>query len=322
MYNPSPLAGNTNDPQEFEYVELRNISASEAINLAGVRFVNGITFDFTGSAVTSLTPGQRAIVVKNLGAFTARYGSAMVAGQYTQTLDNAGERLQLIDAANEEIHDFTYNNSWYPITDGAGFSLVVSNELSDTGLWNRKDGWRPNGSLTGAPGQPDPPAPVFAGIIVSEVLSHTDTPQLDAIELQNPTGGDVNIGGWFLSDSFDVPRKYRIPNGTVIPAGGYFVVNESVLTNPVTAIVPFALSSRGDDVWLFSGDASTNLTGYIFGEDFGAAATGVSFGRHTNSVGDVHFVAQSANSLNALNASPRVGPVVQHQLALGHLARA
>jgi hypothetical protein len=310
MYNPSPLNGNTNDAQEFEYVELRNISTTDTISLAGVRFINGISFDFTGSAVSSLAPGARVLVVKNLAAFTARYGPASVAGQYTLTLDNAGERLQLIDAANEEIHDFTYNNSWYRITDGGGFSLVVSNDLADTGLWNRREGWRPNGALNGAPGQIDPPAPTFAGIIVNEVLTHTDPPQIDAIELHNPTAGDVNLGGWFLSDDFNVPKKYRIPNGTMIPAGGHISFDEGLLNNAATALIPFALNSTGDDVWLFSGDANTNLTGYVFGEDFGASATGVSFGRYTNSVGDVHFVAQSANSLNAANAGPRVGPVV------------
>jgi hypothetical protein len=310
MYNPSPLAGNTNDAQEFEYVELKNISGSQTISLAGVRFINGINFDFTGSAVTSLAPGQRVLVVKNLAVFTARYGAANVAGQYALNFDNAGERLQLIDAANEEVHDFSYNNSWYPITDGAGFSLVVVDEAGDTGLWNRKEGWRANGSLNGAPGQIDPPAPTFAGIVVNEVLTYTDVPQVDAIELHNPTASDVNIGGWFLSDSFDAPRKYRISNGTVIPAGGHVSFDENQFNNAATAIVPFALSSKGDEVWVFSGDANTNLTGYVFGEDFGAAANGVSFGRFTNSVGRVHFVAQIANSFNAANDGPRVGPVV------------
>jgi len=310
MYSPSALAGNTNDAQEFEYVELKNISASTTISLAGVRFINGITFDFTGSAATSLAPGARVLIVKNLAAFTARYGAANVAGQYALTLDNAGERLQLVDAANEEIHDFTYNNSWYPITDGAGFSLVVVDEAADTGEWTRKEGWRPNGSLNGAPGQPDPTAPAFANIVVNEVLAHTSLPQVDAIELHNPTAGDVNIGGWFLSDDFDVPKKYRIPSGTMIPAGGQVSFDANLFNNPATALVPFAVSSQGDDIWLFSGDANANLTGYVFGEDFGASANGVSLGRYTNSAGRVHFVAQTATSLGAQNAGPRTGPVV------------
>ncbi|HXJ55725.1 MAG TPA: lamin tail domain-containing protein, partial [Verrucomicrobiae bacterium] len=241
---------------------------------------------------------------------TARYGAATIAGQYTASLDNAGERIQLVDLANEEILDFAYNNSWYPSTDGLGFSLVISNELAEPDAWGHREGWRPSGQLNGAPGQSDPPTPVFPGVLISEVLAHTDLPQVDAIELFNPTTSPVNLGGWYLSDDFKVPKKYRITNGCVIAAGGYLAFDASLFNSPGTALVPFALSSKGDDVWLFSGDTTGNLTGYVFGEDFGASATGVSLGRYTNSVGDVHFVAQSVNTLGAANAGPRVGPVV------------
>ena len=43
-------------------------------------------------------------------------------------------------------------------------------------------------------------------------------------------------------------------------------------------------------MWLFSGDAQTNLTGYVHGFAFGAAENLVSFGRHVNSAGEEHFV--------------------------------
>src|SRR6185503_2329935 len=52
MYHPAPAgAGSPYGTEEFEYVELKNISASAAVNLIGVRFTNGIDFTFTaGSA--------------------------------------------------------------------------------------------------------------------------------------------------------------------------------------------------------------------------------------------------------------------------------
>ena len=100
------------------------------MNLVGVHFTNGIDFAFTtNSAVTNLAAGQIVVLVKNAAAFTSRYGAgATIAGTYTGGLDNRGERIQLDDAAGEEILDFTYNNAWYPITDGLGFSLVIVNE--------------------------------------------------------------------------------------------------------------------------------------------------------------------------------------------------
>ena len=309
MYHPpTPPTGSLYEAEDFEYIELRNTGPTN-LNLTGVRFVNGVEFNFTGSAVTTLAPGAHVLVVKNLAAFTSRYGGGLnVAGQYVGTLDNGGERLQLHDAVGESIHDFDYENDWYPITDGPGASLVIVNESADERLWGSKTNWRPSASDFGSPAQSDPaPGPAPAPVVINELLTHTDLPQVDGIELLNPTAADVNIGGWFLSDDFASPKKFRVPDGTVIPAGGYVVFYES----NSFGIGPngFAISSKGDETYLYSGNG-TNLTGYLQGYSFGAAENGISFGRYTNSQTNVHFVAQSALSLGAANAAPKVGPVV------------
>jgi len=72
----------------------------------------------------------------------------------------------------------------------------------------------------------------------------------------------------------------------------------------------FALSSKGDEVYLFSGDAGGNLTGYYHGFGFGASTNGVSFGRVVVLLGGEDFAAQQSNTLGAANSGPRVGPVV------------
>ena len=66
----------------------------------------------------------------------------------------------------------------------------------------------------------------------------------------------------------------------------------------------FALSELGENVYLFGGNAQTNLTGYYHGYDFGAAPNGVSFGRYVDSQGNDHFVLQAANSLGTTNGLP------------------
>ena len=53
-----PLAGSTNDAQSFEYLKLKNISATMTLDLAGVRLTNGVYFNFSGSAVTEPASGQ------------------------------------------------------------------------------------------------------------------------------------------------------------------------------------------------------------------------------------------------------------------------
>jgi hypothetical protein len=166
--------------------------------------------------------------------------------------------------------------------------------------------------------------------VVNEVLSHTDLPLEDAVEFYNPTAAPANIGGWFISNSQDDLRKYRVADGTVIPAGGFKVFYEYQFNPTNGASVPFTFNSaHGDQVFLSQADAGGNLTGYRAGTTFGAAANGVSFGRYTNSVGQVDFVAtrslsfgvndfttvdQFRTGLGAPNAVPRVGPVVINEI--------
>ena len=312
MYNPAPVAGDTNAAQAYEYLELRNTATDTALDLRGVRLVNGVQFDFGLGALTNLGPGERVLVVKDLAAFTLRYGPGLpVAGVYTGSLDNAGERIQLLDGSNEEILDFSYNNSWYPLTDGLGFSLAVVDEQAEPDAWDRKSNWRANGTAGGTPGQANPPLPAVAPVVINEVLAHTDPPDEDAVELYNPTDAPVAIGGWFLTDDLAAPKKYRIPDGVVLGAGAYAVFRESEFNAGGQG---FGLSSTGEEVWLLSGDGATNLTGYYHGVEFGATDNGVSLGREVNSLGEEDWAAQAAVSLGTNNAGPRVGPVVVSEI--------
>src|SRR6185503_16081613 len=88
------------------------------------------------------------------------------------------------------------------------------------------------------------------------------------------------------SDRKNDAKKFRIPDGTVIQPGGFVVFYENQF-NPVPGIYPsFALSSvNGDEVYLFTGNASGDLTGFRTSEKFGAAENGVSFGRYPTSIG-------------------------------------
>jgi hypothetical protein len=136
------------------------------------------------------------------------------------------------------------------------------------------------------------------------------TPSASLLELRNLEGTNVNIGGWFLTDDFDTPKKYRIPIPTTILANGYITFNEQVFNTGVGGNIAFALGSQGDDVYLFAADGDGNLTGYYHGFEFGAARNGVTFGRHVISTGDEHFVAQVTATLGGPNSAIIVGPVV------------
>lgn len=311
FYNPDPAPSLPSiDPQSFEFIELKNIGAA-TLSLAGVRFTAGVQFDFTTAAITTLAPGARLLLVADTNAFAQRYGPALpVAGQFTGRLDNSGERLRLDDAFGEPILDFSYDNRWFPVTDGHGFSLAIVDDLAPWDSWALKSSWQPNGARGGSPGQPNSVLAPVAPVQVNEVLAHAASPQLDGIELYNPTSTSVDVGNWFLSDDFGTPGKFRIPNPTVITPGGYVFFSELQFDRVNGSFPGFGISAAGDDVWLFSADALTNLTGYVDGFEFGATPAGASIGRYTNSVGEVDLPLFSPPSLGAANGRPILGPIV------------
>lgn len=328
MYHPA-------DPNA-EYIELHNIG-SEPINPALVSFTNGIEFAFPSFEVQ---PNGYALVVENLIQFQSKYGTGlngMIAGEYTGSLENAGERITMTDAAGSVIHNFSYQDTWCEITDGEGFSLtIIDPTAGDPNLWDSKAGWRPSAAPGGSPGSDDSGQTYAPGsVVINEVLSHTDTTPNDWIELHNTTDSPIPVGGWFLSDSdADDPNymKYRIVDGTYIPAGGYLVITQdNHFGNPSDdgCIKPFALSENGETVYLRSGAGNPTsgyyLTGYFDQEDFGASENGVAFGRYIKSDASVNFAAMSVNTpgmlsggspyfQGAANAYPKVGPVIINEI--------
>jgi hypothetical protein len=314
MYHPAPSNASCAFAQEeFEYIELKNIGPTN-LNLVGVHFTNGIEFAFTSAAaVTNLAPGQTVVLVRNIAAFNCRYGSATIAGIFSNSLDNAGERIKLNDVVGEQILDFSYNNTWYPITDGLGFSLVIVNENAPWNTWDEKASWRASGNQGGSPGVTDPAPAVIAPVVVNEVLANSEWPDVDAIELWNSGTNTANIGGWFISDDFFTPRKFRITDGTSLNPGDFITFNETHF-NAGTNATNFAFSSLGDEAYLFAADASGNLLGYYHGFHLGPSGAGVTVGRYLDSQSAQHVVAQAGNTLGGANSLPLVGPVVVSEI--------
>jgi hypothetical protein len=147
----------------------------------------------------------------------------------------------------------------------------------------------------------------MSNLFINEVLTHTDPPMQDSVELYNATLTPTNISGWYLSDSASNFKKYVFPPGSIVPARGYFVTTEEQWTN--TAFPFYFNSSEGDWVFLSAANAG-NLTGYRCQIKFGPAPNGVSFGRYTNSMSAIHYPLQTQLTLGTNNSGPRVGPVV------------
>ncbi len=159
MFHPAPPpAGSPFVPEDFEFVELKNIGLAE-LDLTGLRFTKGISFDFRDSKTLRLAPGQLLVLCKNAAAFASRYGPGVtVSGEYTGTLENHGETLRLEDSVGEVVFEFAYADSWQPLADGAGRSLEIRDAALSPG---DPASWRASSSLGGSPGS-DP----LAGLVI------------------------------------------------------------------------------------------------------------------------------------------------------------
>ena len=79
-----------------------------------------------------------------------------------------------------------------PVTaDGMGWSLVLDDPVTGT--------YRSSSAIGGSPANDDPPGTI-PGVLITELLTHTDPPQIDTIELHNPTGQAVDLGEYADED--------------------------------------------------------------------------------------------------------------------------
>ncbi len=321
MYNPPEPTEGPYLKDDFEFIEMKNIGTAE-ISLPGIQFVEGISFTWPSgtdpvstATLTSLAPGQYLVIARNIAAFQSRYGTAIpVAGPYTGQLSDKGETLWLQDARGNTIHRFTYDDSgdWPGRADGNGSSLEALASVWKAPVnYDLPASWRSSAEFAGSPGRAG--LEPIAWVQINEVLTHTDPPLRDSVELVNVTTTTLDLGGWYLSDSNSNYFKYRISdisNKKFLEVGHYVTFDESDFNPTPQTPGPNDFSfdgAHGEDAYLL---APTKLGTYRFVDhvEFGAAANGESFGRWPDSTGDLYPMA--TRTLGAVNSGPRVGPLI------------
>ena len=306
---------NAPDKTGVEYIELTNIG-DVPINLAGVKFDQGAPFNQLILPEFIMSPGQRVVVTNDREAFRAVYGDdvVVVSGWAGGALSNGGEEVVLRDPDNNVILRFDYDNAggWPERADGGGSSLVVVDAKGDYGDENN---WRASYEYGGLPGKENKDNE--NSLVITEILSHTDLPLVDTIEIKNNSDSDIDISGWYISDSDSNWKKYQIPQGTIIPAQGFITFDESQFNpngiwNP-DAVEPqdteFAISSSGDQIYLIEATNGRPLY-YAAERKFGPSRNGISFGQYYNSEGTEYFTSLDKTSLGSENNAPLVGPIV------------
>jgi len=220
------------ESNQLDFIEIQNVS-SQSVSLLGYSLDSSVEFQF---GMATLEPGQFAIVADNTNAFLSATSvpANTLLGEYSGNLDNSAEKVSL-KFAGESLISFSYSDArnWPQAADGGGHSLVPLASALETeaaGLLDYGGNWRASATFGGSPGAEDVELPV--SVVINELIAHTDTglaapfDSNDKIELYNASGTSVDVSGWGLSDTLDELARWEIPDGNVIPAGGYLVFDE------------------------------------------------------------------------------------------------
>ncbi len=148
-----------------EWIELFNKSGS-VVNLNGWRFSSGVSFTFTNVTIPA---GGRLVVAANLAAFAIKFpGITNVTGNWTGTLNNTSDGIDLEDAAGRPVDSVRYADEgdwavrrrgvfesgfrgweWLATHDGLGRSLeLVNPNLAN----NNGQNWAASRVTNGTPG--------------------------------------------------------------------------------------------------------------------------------------------------------------------------
>ncbi len=137
-----------------------------------------------------------------------------------------------------------------------------------------------------------------------------DSDPEDWFELYNAGSSPVDLTGYYLTDTLANPTKFRIPNGYVMPPGGFLLIwadeePEQNHSNRIDLHVNFRLASGGEVIGLFSptGGAVDQIA-------FGPQTNDVSQGRYSDGAAPIYFMTtptpRGPNTLAGGNTAPQL----------------
>ncbi|MGA2852865.1 MAG: lamin tail domain-containing protein [Verrucomicrobiota bacterium] len=300
MYHPAPRT----DGRNLEFIELYN-SNPWPEDLTGYHIGGDVGYYFpTGTVIAArsyLIVAPKPADVQTVFGLTGVLGplTNSTPGNLTNVLDNGGATIRLRDELGAVLLEVNYSDEspWPAAVDGAGHSLVLARPSygeADPRAWSASD------RIGGSPGTNDVSTTnPWRTVMINEVLTHTDPPQEDSVELFNYSASPVDLGGCYLTDHADTNR-FRIPNGTTIPARGFLAYTATQLG--------FALNAAGDDFYVISSDGSRVIDVLRIGPQ----ENGVAFGRYPD--GAPEFRRLTSPTFGTANARPLASDVVINEI--------
>ncbi len=119
------------------WLELYN-NSDQAVDLTGWRLDRGINFDFPPG--TSIAARDYLVVAEDAERFAGRHPGVTVVGDFTGTLSNASDVVELEDANRNPVDEVEYfdDGYWPHLADGGGSSLELRNPNADN---RRAEAW-------------------------------------------------------------------------------------------------------------------------------------------------------------------------------------
>ncbi len=102
----------------------------------------------------------------------------------------------------------------------------------------------------------------------------------DWIELYNPGKEDLDLDGYYVSDSNNNPTKHQLPTGVTVKAGGVVLLWADGTAEQGPNHLPFKLSSSGEHVLISTPNADELDT-----TDFVTGTAGYSYASHPDGAG-------------------------------------
>ncbi|MEX2185755.1 MAG: lamin tail domain-containing protein [Pirellulales bacterium] len=137
-----------------EWIELHNQMAVD-MDLSAWRLRGGVNFDFPSGTII---PRQGYLVISADPAALAAHGFAGALGPWTGSLDNDGERIDLMNNSDRLLNRLDYGDegAWPVAADGTGVTLAKRNENAAS---DAAANWTWSGQRGGTPGEENfPPA--------------------------------------------------------------------------------------------------------------------------------------------------------------------
>jgi hypothetical protein len=124
----------------------------------------------------------------------------------------------------------------------------------------------------------------------------------DWIELYNPTDGDVDLGGYYVSDDPEQPRRVALPKGLTVKAKGYLLLWADNDTDEGGSHLPFKLAKEGEAALLSGPDGAL-----LDSVGFENAQRDWSYARFPNAVGTFGWCASASPGDPNPDACPSAG---------------